>query len=62
MLIIQYLKEFVLFIALSVFVFYQSDLLRKKFKFNNIEQVFMAFILFAFIFLLFPIGEVVFLA
>ena len=61
-LIIQYLKEFVLFIALSVFVFYQSDLLRKKFKFNNIDLVFMAFILLAFIFLVFPIGEVAFLA
>ena len=60
--IIQYLKEFVLFIALSVFVFYQSDLLRKKFKFNNIDLVFMAFIFLAFIFLLLPIGEVAFLA
>ena len=60
-LIIQYLKEFVLFIALSVFIFYQSDLLRKKFKFNNIDLVFMAFIFLAFIFLLLPIGEVAFL-
>jgi hypothetical protein len=60
--IIQYLKEFVLFIALGVFVFYQSDLIRKKFKFNNIDLVFGAFILLAFIFLVLPIGEVAFLA
>ena len=60
--IIQYLKEFVLFIALAVFVFYQSDLIRKKFKFNKIDLVFGAFILLAFIFLVLPIGEVAFLA
>ena len=59
---IQYLKEFVLFITLSVFIFYQKNLFRKKFKVNDIDLVFMAFIFLAFIFLVFPIGEVAFLA
>ena len=42
--IVQYLKEFVLLITLSIFIFYQSDLFRKKFKINNIDLVFGAFI------------------
>ena len=59
--IIQYLKEFVLLITLSVFIFYQSDLFRKKFKIQNIDLVFGAFIFLAFIFLVLPIGESPFL-
>ena len=60
--IIQYLKEFVLLVALSVFIFYQSNLLRKKFKIINIDLVFGAFIFLAFFFLVSPIGEMPFLA
>ena len=60
--IVQYLKEFVLLVALSVFIFYQSNLLRKKFKIINIDLVFGAFIFLAFFFLVSPIGEMPFLA
>ena len=59
--IVQYLKEFVLLITLSIFIFYQSDLFRKKFKINKIDLVFCTFIFLALFFLILPIGEMPFL-
>jgi len=57
----QYLKEFVLLMALLGFVLYNRDPFGYPFKFNIVDQLLMVFLGLAIVYLFLPLGEATFI-